>query len=155
MGMGVEIERKFLVKGDAWKTGRGELIRQGYLSFDRDRTVRVRTSGDAAWLTIKGKTTGATRKEFEYSIPLGDALELLAMCERPILEKTRYRIEHAGRFWEIDEFHGENAGLFVAEVELNDESDQLELPNWIGNEVTNDPRYYNSNLAAHPYSHWG
>jgi CYTH domain-containing protein len=130
------------------------LIRQGYLNLDPYRTVRVRVSNDAAWITIKGKTTGATRKEFEYSIPLADGLELLAMCEYPPLEKTRYRIEHSGRLWEIDEFHGVNAGLAVAEVELKGEDDELVLPPWARTEVTNDPRYYNSNLTVRPYLRW-
>jgi adenylate cyclase len=152
--MATEIERKFLVVGDAWKTGAGVLVRQGYLNRDPQRTVRIRVSGDAAWITVKGITTGATRSEFEYAIPRDDAAALLALCEPPILEKTRHRIQHAGHCWEIDEFHGDNAGLVVAEVELEQENEPLELPPWIGPEVTADPRYFNSNLAAHPYRQW-
>ena len=152
--MGIEIERKFLVIGESWRSGRGTLLRQGYLNRDPQRTVRVRVSDDSAWITIKGITKGATRPEFEYSIPVGDADALLALCERPLLEKTRHRIQHAGRWWDIDEFHGDNAGLVIAEVELTNENDTVDLTPWTGTEVTNDPRYYNSNLSIHPYRHW-
>lgn len=152
--MAVEIERKFLVVGNAWKTAQGMFIRQGYLNRDPQRTVRIRVSGDSAWIALKGLTTGATRSEFEYPIPRNDADALIALCEPPILEKTRYRLRHAGRLWEIDEFQGENAGLVVAEVELGSEDDRLDLPPWIGAEVTDDPRYFNSNLVAQPYRQW-
>ena len=152
--MPVEIERKFLLADPSWKTGPGCTLRQGYLSRDPQRIVRIRLSDDAAWLTIKGTTSGATRAEFEYHIPPSDAAELLALCERPLLEKTRYRIEYRGHHWDIDEFHGDNAGLIIAEVELKTESEHVELPPWIGAEVTGDPRYYNSNLSKHPYGQW-
>ncbi|MCC5861544.1 MAG: CYTH domain-containing protein [Gammaproteobacteria bacterium] len=153
--MGTEIERKFLLQGEAWREGASGLdYRQGYLSTDKQRTVRVRVVGARAMLTIKGMTHGIRRVEFEYPIPQDDAEQLLALCHRPLIEKTRYRVEHAGLVWEIDEFHGENAGLLVAEVELEDESQAIQLPAWVGEEVSDDPRYFNSNLARHPYSEW-
>lgn len=152
--MPLEIERKFLVVGDSWKSGHGSLIRQGYLSCNPAGIVRVRVSEDSAWITVKSTTTGTTRKEFEYPIPVADAAEMLAICKCPVIEKTRRYIQHAGRSWEIDEFHGENAGLVVAEIELKSEGDVVDLPPWVGAEVTNDSRYYNSNLAVHPYTRW-
>jgi len=152
--MAVEIERKFLVSGDAWKIASGSLIRQGYLSRDPERTVRVRVSGDSAWLCVKGLNHGMTRSEFEYSIPRADAAALLAMCAGPLIEKTRHRVDYAGHCWEIDEFHGQNAGLVVAEVELAQPTDMVDFPPWIGAEVTEDARYFNSNLASCPYSLW-
>lgn len=153
--MGTEIERKFLLKDDAWrKDASGQAYRQGYLSTDKERTVRVRVVGTQAMLTIKGMTHGIRRVEFEYPIPLADADGLLELCHRPLIEKTRYRVEHDGLVWEIDEFHGENAGLVVAEVELERESQAVTLPPWIGEEVSDDPRYFNSNLARHPYREW-
>lgn len=154
--MGVEIERKYLVSGDDWRYGAaGKDYRQGYLSTVKERTVRVRTVGDRGVLTIKGITVGATRSEFEYDIPLGDADEMLdELCERPLIEKTRTLVDHEGLTWEVDEFHGVNAGLLVAEVELEDADQTVALPPWIGEEVTDDPRYYNANLIAHPYREW-
>lgn len=154
--MGKEIERKFLVAGTAWKSlGEGTLYRQGYLSTVKERVVRVRTIAERAYLTIKGLSVGLTRTEFEYEIPLTDAnLMLDELCERPLIEKTRYLIRHRGLVWEVDEFHGENAGLVLAEVELADESQTPELPPWIGREVSDDPRYYNANLIANPYTRW-
>ncbi len=153
--MGQEIERKFLVKGTDWKSlGQGTLYRQGYLNSAKERVVRVRTMGDAAALTIKGVTVGATRLEFEYDIPFADAAELLALCEQPLIEKTRYKIPLGGLVWEIDEFHGVNEGLTVAECELESEDQAIETPAWIGAEVTGDPRYYNSNLIANPFTTW-
>ncbi len=154
--MGIEIERKFLVRGDTWKAqGTKSLLRQAYLSSYPERLVRVRVEGDAATLTIKGKTHGATRREWEYSIPLADAHELLdALCERPVIEKYRYRISHEEMIWEVDEFLGENAGLVVAEIELADEGQTFAMPPWVGQEVTSDPRYFNSNLLKHPFSRW-
>ena len=151
--MALEIERKFLVVGEAWKTAAGSRIAQGYLNLDPRRTVRVRVSDGAAWLTIKGLTVGATRLEFEYPIPIEDAEALLKLCESSV-EKTRRRLEHAGRCWEVDEFHGDNAGLVIAEIELESETATVELPSWVGAEVTHDPRYFNSNLAARPYRAW-
>lgn len=153
--MAKEIERKFLVNGDAWKRSKGTLYRQGYLSTVKERTVRVRLEGERAVLTIKGITRGATRAEFEYEIPFEDAEQLLDdLCERPLIEKTRYKIEHAGLTWEVDEFLNENAGLVVAEVELESEDQQFDLPEWLGEEVTRDPRYYNANLVSHPFTKW-
>lgn len=154
--MGKEIERKFLVKNDRWRgLARGVTYRQGYLSTDKERTVRVRTIENEGFLTIKGVTTGATRNEYEYTIPVEDANEILdQLCQRPLIEKRRYKIENAGFLWEVDEFSGENQGLIIAEVELNNEQERIELPEWIGEEVTSDTRYYNANLIAHPYSKW-
>lgn len=154
--MGTEIERKFLVNGDAWKaSGKGVLLRQGYLSSHPDRIVRVRIDGDSAMLTIKGRTTGATRAEWEYPIPVGDAQVLLSeLCEKPIIEKTRYRIPYQGMLWEVDEFLGENIGLVVAEIELESEDQAFARPEWLGEEVTYDARYVNANLLRHPYCRW-
>jgi adenylate cyclase len=154
--MGIEIERKFLPKGDGWRgLGQPTLMRQGYLVADPVRTVRVRIEGERAVITIKSKSTGASRGEWEYEIPVPDAAELLdRLCEQPLVEKVRHRIEHAGHTWEVDEFQGENAGLVVAEIELGSEDEAFETPDWIGQEVTGDPRYYNSSLIRLPYSKW-
>lgn len=154
--MGVEIERKFLVRDASWKSmGQGVLLRQGYLSSAQERIVRVRIEGDKAMLTIKGRTAGMTRSEWEYPIPVEDAqLMLDSLCERPIIEKKRYRIPYEGMLWEVDEFFGENAGLVVAEIELESESQTFSRPDWIGDEVTHDTRYFNANLLRHPYSRW-
>jgi adenylate cyclase len=154
--MGIEIERKFLLKNDGWRgLGQPTLMRQGYLVADPVRTVRVRIEGERAVITIKSKTTGASRGEWEYEIPVPDAAELLdRLCEQPLVEKVRHRIEHAGHTWEVDEFKGENAGLVVAEIELGSEDEAFERPDWIGQEVTSDPRYYNSSLIRLPYSKW-
>lgn len=150
--MATEIERKFLVKGDGWRSlGVGEIYRQGYISNDKGRTVRVRVVGEQGYLTIKGSTTGMRRAEFEYKIPVEDAQELLeTLCDRPFIEKTRYKINISDLTWEVDEFWGENQGLILAEVELETEDQNIELPDWIGEEVTHDPRYYNSNLVKNP-----
>ena len=157
--MGFEIERKFLVSGDAWRAlGEPVSIRQGYLCSGPERVVRVRTVGDRAWLTVKGVNFGATRREYEYPIPLDDGTEMLEIdgfCERPLIEKRRTRIPLGGVTWEVDEFLGDNLGLIVAEVELLHPDQLVELPAWIGAEVTGDARYYNNNLLAHPYSRWG
>ncbi len=154
--MGQEIERKFLPCNDAWRAGAsGTRYRQAYLSTDPQRTVRVRTAGDKAFLTIKGMSVGAARAEYEYAIPLDDANELLSEhCLQPVIEKTRYRIAHAGLTWEVDEFEGVNAGLILAEVELESEDQSVDLPDWIGEEVTGDKRYYNANLISHPFNSW-
>ena len=154
--MGVEIERKFLLAGDEWR-GLGEpvLLRQGYLSSQPDRVVRVRIEGERATMTIKGRSSGATRGEWEYEIPLPDANELLdQLCEKPIIEKYRRRIPFAGLIWDVDEFLGANKGLMFAEVELESEGQQFDKPTWIGDEVTDDPRYYNSSLIRLPFSQW-
>ena len=153
--MGNEIERKYLVDVAAWTPrDAGTLYRQGYLSSQRERVVRVRIAGTKGALTIKGPTAGVTRAEFEYPIPLADATELLALCETPLVEKTRHVEMHGGMTWEIDVFHGANAGLVMAEVELESETQGVEVPPWAIREVSDDPRYYNSNLIAHPYSTW-
>jgi len=154
--MPIEIERKFLVAAESWREGAtGTLFRQGYLCTEPERTVRVRLAGDRGTLTVKGKTEGISRAEFEYPIPAAEAAELLdRLCLRPLIEKTRYRVEHAGRVWEIDEFFGENQGLVLAEVELESADARLELPPWSGREVSDDPRYYNASLVQCPFSQW-
>jgi adenylate cyclase len=154
--MGVEIERKFLLAGDAWRAlGEPMLMRQGYLSLDPDRTVRVRIEGGAGTLTIKGRSQGATRGEWEYPIPLDDAADLLdRLCQQPLIEKYRRRIPYAGNTWEVDEFLGANAGLVVAEIELASEDQAFDKPDWIGAEVTDDRRYFNSSLIKLPFSAW-
>ncbi|MEO5794651.1 MAG: CYTH domain-containing protein [Rhodoferax sp.] len=152
--MAIEIERKFLVTGDAWRQGPGTLFRQGYLNRDKQRTVRVRIAGEQAFLTIKGATQGATRAEFEYPVPLDDAVQLLALCDGPMVEKIRRVVQHEGFAWEVDEFLGHNAGLVVAEIELAAEDQVFARPAWVGLEVTEDARYYNSSLATHPYCDW-
>jgi len=151
-----EIERKFLLKGKDWRVpGTGILYRQGYLSTVPERTVRVRLIRDKGYLTIKGISVGATRAEYEYEIPAEEASEMLdKLCERPLIEKTRYRVEYQGLTWEIDEFDGDNAGLIIAEVELDKEDQAIMLPDWVGKEVTGDRRYYNANLIANPYIGW-
>lgn len=154
--MSTEIERKFLVLGDSWRAGApSKRVRQGYLSLDPLRTVRVRVSGDAAYLTVKGEQQGMTRTEFEYALPLTDAEHMLDhLCAKPLIEKTRYRVPHNGLTWEVDEFFGDNVGLIVAEIELTDANQAITLPGWIGQEVTDDDRYYNSMLVQRPYRVW-
>ncbi|MBF0153860.1 MAG: CYTH domain-containing protein [Magnetococcales bacterium] len=154
--MGLEIERKFLVRGDAWRSlGAGTPYRQGFLSADRERVVRVRIAGDAATLTIKGPTRNLARAEFEYPIPVEDARFLLDyLCLHPLIEKIRYRIPAGDLVWEVDEFTGENQGLLLAEVELTTADQLVALPPWVGEEVSHDPRYFNSNLIVHPYCRW-
>lgn len=127
---------------------------QGYLSLDPDRTVRVRLAGDNAWLTIKGRTEGITRAEFEFAIPTDDAQMLLAICLPSLIDKTRHEISYRGHLWEIDVFHGDNEGLVIAEVELADESISPALPPWVGAEVSSDTRYFNSRLATAPFKSW-
>lgn len=152
--MGLEIERKFLVCGNGWRGGAGVRYTQGYLNRDKNRTVRVRVAGEHGWLTIKGISNGATRAEFEYPIPLTDAQALLSLCDGTLIDKTRYTLALGSTVWEVDEFHGENQGLVVAEVELAAEDQPFDHPVWLGEEVTHDPRYYNSALIAQPYSRW-
>ncbi|MDH3656290.1 MAG: CYTH domain-containing protein [Myxococcales bacterium] len=154
--MPAEIERKFLVIGDDWRdTAEGTRFRQGFLSTEPERTVRVRVAGTQGSITVKGKTVGATREEFEYTIPLLDAQRLLdGLCKRPLIEKVRYTLTVGRHVWEIDVFEGENAGLRVAEVELESEGEAFEKPDWAGREVTDDPRYFNSNLVANPFRTW-
>ncbi|MEC4804303.1 MAG: CYTH domain-containing protein [Jaaginema sp. PMC 1079.18] len=154
--MPIEIERKFLVNSEDWRgLAQGVLYRQGYLCTEANRTVRVRVAGDRAFLTIKGKTQGHSRPEYEYTIPLPEAAAMLdTLCYRPLIEKTRYRIPIGDKVWEVDEFHGENQGLILAEVELHSEADAIDLPPWIGKEVSQDARYFNSYLARYPYASW-
>lgn len=155
--MGIEIERKFLVANDSWRNhaDTGTVYRQGYLIGAKQASVRVRIEGDKAFLNIKSMTLGVTRQEYQYPIPVDEANELLnTLCEKPLVEKTRYKLPYAGHEWEIDVFAGENTGLIVAEVELTSEHESIELPPWVGIEVSEDPRYYNVNLVKHPYSTW-
>ena len=154
--MATEIERKFLVTGTEYRNqGKGTYYQQGYLSSDPERTIRIRVMGDRGMLTIKGKTEGISRAEYEYEIPLAEAKEMLgSLCLRPLIEKTRYRVPFAGKVWEVDEFLGENEGLVVAEIELPTADCPFEKPAWIGEEVSHDPRYYNSNLSKHPFKDW-
>ena len=150
-----EIERKFLVKGRPWEAlGTGVAIRQGYLSRDEKNVVRIRVGGDQAWLTIKGPTQGLSRLECEYEIPPVEAESLFALCCEPPLQKTRYRIEEQGALFDVDVFEAENAGLVVAEIELQSEDETFFRPAWLGKEVSDDPRYRNSELSAFPYSSW-
>ena len=152
--MGTEIERKFLVKDGVWRNTKATKYRQGYLSTVKERTVRVRTIEDKGYLTIKGIAIGASRMEFEYEIPSQDADALLDICEKPLIEKNRYKVQFGGFVWEVDEFFGENQGLIVAEIELESEDQNFPKPNWVGEEVTGDPLYFNSNLIKHPYTKW-
>ena len=154
--MGEEIERKFLVVGDRWRSlVRGMRYRQGYLSTVKERTVRVRTVDNRGTLTIKGISVGPTRREYEYEIPAAQADEMIDhLCEKPIIEKNRYKIPIGDVTWEVDEFLGVNEGLIVAEVELQSEDQSFARPDWIGEEVTSDPKYFNANLVARPFSTW-
>ena len=155
--MGDEIERKFLVNGTAWKSlAEGVVFRQGYLNSDKERTVRVRTMGDKAKLTIKGPTRGIERKEFEYDIPLREAIYMLdELCEKPLIEKVRREIKHKdGMIWEVDEFEGENKGLVVAEIELKYKEQPFDKPDWVGEDVSEKSKYFNVSLIKNPYSCW-
>ncbi len=154
--MGKEIERKFLTKSQDWRNlGEGVSYLQGYLSTEKGRTVRVRVVGNQGYITIKGPSVGIVRPEYEYEIPCEDAREIISsLCEKPIIDKKRYKIRSGSHLWEVDEFFGENEGLVIAEVELQDESEEVELPAWIGREVTGDRRYYNAHLVKNPYSLW-
>jgi adenylate cyclase len=153
--MATEIERKFLVTSEAWRLGAvGRRLVQGYLGRDPERSVRVRIDGAGGFVTIKGKTLGASRAEFEYPIPLADAEAMLQLCLTPLIDKTRYRVVVDGKHWEIDEFGGDNAPLVIAELELSSEDEAFARPPWLGEEVTHDPRYFNSQLTISPYSRW-
>ncbi len=154
--MGIEIERKFLVEGDGWKAAIGDGLecRQGYLATGPEKTVRVRIIGEQAFLTIKGATSGISRSEFEYGIPVADAIELLKLCGDAVVEKTRYSITHGGMVWELDVFSGANEGLVMAEIELESEAQPFDLPDWAGQEVSGAPRYYNACLARNPFTKW-
>lgn len=153
--MGIEIERKFLVKDSSWKTTETEglVCRQGYLCTGEGTSVRVRIMGHYAYLTIKGPTNGISRSEFEYDISLSDAEAMLAMCGN-LVEKVRYFVGHGGRQWELDVFSGANEGLVMAEIELESEDQPFDMPDWAGEEVSGDVRYYNGYLARNPYTQW-
>lgn len=157
MTMALEIERKFLLSSDAWRAHvkHRSLLRQGYLSAGSRCSIRARIADEHAWVNLKSKRSGMTRLEYEYPIPLEDANEILTnLCEGPLIEKYRHEVLVDGHTWEIDEFLGDNAGLIVAEIELEAESETFTRPDWLGEEVTEDQRYYNFNLAKHPYSRW-
>lgn len=154
--MPTEIERKFLPANDNWRgLVEGTFFCQGYLCAEPECAVRVRIAGDRAWFGIKGKNTGAVRLEFEYPLPLDEARQILeTLAKRPLIEKVRYRIPFGGLIWEVDEFSGDNQGLVIVEVELETEAQVFDRPDWLGREVTGDPRYYNANLVKHPYKNW-
>jgi adenylate cyclase len=154
--VGREIERKFLLEGDDWRAAATERVpmSQGYIARSDRTSVRVRLAGERAWLNLKSGGLAASRQEFEYAIPAADARELLALAVGPLIEKTRHLVPFGGFEWEIDEFHGANAGLVVAEIELDDERQEFPLPAWAGPEVTHLARYYNVNLVRYPYSAW-
>ena len=154
--MAQEIERKFRVANDDWRAmaGSSSSLKQGYLSSSAEATVRVRLEDNLGTVTIKSKTNGITRNEFEYAIPAQEAKELLMLCSGPLIEKIRYRIPQENHTWEIDVFEGDNDGLIIAEIELTSDEDYFAKPQWLGEEVSGDSRYYNSNLATHPYVNW-
>lgn len=152
----LEIERKFLVNSENFpRTGHAVIMKQAYLSVDPERIVRVRTEGNQAWLTIKGGMKGITRTELEYAIPPEHAAELFRLALNPPVEKIRHRVDVDGILWEVDEFLGLNSGLILAEVELDHETQQFSLPDWVGREVTADHRFYNNWLSVHPFTTWG
>ena len=152
-----EIERKYLVRDDSWldDAHEGTVYRQGFLHCHKTASVRVRLSGDKAYLNIKSASLSVIRKEFDYEIPVHDAEDMLDnLCERPLIEKIRYHVDHAGHTWDIDVFEGENDGLVVAEIELKSPDEPFEMPSWAGEDVSEDPRYYNPSLVKHPYKSW-
>jgi len=154
--MPLEIERKFLVDLNKIELPeKGHVIKQGYLETKDQSAVRIRVKNSSAFLTIKSKKIGAVRSEFEYLIPLEDGEQLLEeMCQKPFIEKIRYDIPYGDHLWEIDIFHGDNEGLCVAEIELTRENESFQKPHWIGDEVTDDDRYYNVNLMSRPFKAW-
>ena len=155
--MATEIEHKFLLANDDWRTlvTHSAVFKQGYLNSDQTSSVRVRIAGQQAWLNIKSATIGTHRQEFEYEIPVADAEDMIAtLCHKPLIEKTRYFVNDGQHVWEIDVFAGENQGLIVAEIELSEIGEDFNKPSWLGEEVTHDVRYYNNNLSRHPYSTW-
>lgn len=154
--MAHEIEKKFLITSDAWRSlGEGKEYCQGYLSDGAGVTTRIRTIGTRGIITVKGPSQEGKRLEFEYEIPFEDAREMLEkLCHKPLIEKTRYKVTYQGFTWEIDEFKGENRGLLFAEIELESVNQHFDIPKWIGKEVTEDARYYNANLVSNPYSNW-
>jgi adenylate cyclase len=154
--MGTEIERKFLVSGDAWRAAAAERVslHQGYLAVDNGNTVRIRLAEGRAWLTVKGPAAGARRTEFEYAVPPDDALTLLALCGNRVVDKIRSRVPHAGHVWEVDQYEGPNAGLITAEVEMAAECEEVQLPSWLGPEITGDRRFDNASLSMRPFGNW-
>lgn len=155
--MAIEIEHKFLLANDAWRAQVSHSVRyrQGYLSAQATSSIRVRISDQHAWLNIKSATLGSSRQEYEYEIPLADADEIINnLCRKPLIEKTRHFVIYDGNTWEIDEFYGDNQGLVVAEIELDAVGQAFAKPDWLGQEVTDDLRYYNNNLVNNPYSQW-
>lgn len=154
--MAIEIERKYLLASEQWRAevSRSQRMAQAYFANTETASMRVRIAGERAWLNIKGMTIGASRPEYEYEIPLADAEEQLTLCMPGQIDKTRHYVERDGLVWEIDEFHGDNSGLIVAEVELESEEQSITKPDWLGSEVTGDARYYNVMLAKTPYSQW-
>ncbi|MBF0202988.1 MAG: CYTH domain-containing protein [Desulfamplus sp.] len=160
--MGIEIERKFLVKDNSWLTSdiKCMSIKQGYLSrevqsaISNQSIVRIRVAGQKGFITIKGKTFNLSRLEYEYEIPVNDALEMLQLCKNPLIEKVRYKIDFMGFEWCIDKFEGDNEGLLIAEIELETEEQEFKKPSWAGKEVSDDPRYFNSNLSENPFQAW-
>jgi len=155
--MALEIERKFLVRGDAWRAAARSrsLLRQGYLANTARASIRVRLDGEQGWLSVKAMTPGRARAEYEAPIAAVDAQDMLArLCESPLIEKWRHIVPHDGNRWEIDEFLGDNAGLVIAELELDSEQQEFALPEWLGREVTEEPRYYNFRLAQQPFGRW-
>lgn len=155
--MATEIEHKFLLANEDWRkeVSYSKHYKQGYLTSDEHSSVRVRITDDKAWLNIKSATIGSHRQEYEYSIPLTEADEILeTLCHKPLIEKTRHFVERDKHLWEIDEFAGDNQGLIVAEVELSEIGEEFAKPSWLGLEVTEDVRYYNNNLSKYPYSSW-
>ncbi len=156
--MAIEIERKFLVSSDAWRDAARSrsTLRQGYLNREGPASVRVRTSDEHAWLNIKSRELGVSRREYEYPMPVADADEMLGdLCQGPLVEKIRYEVPVDGHVWEVDEFLGDNAGLVVAEIELSQADEAFTPPPWLGREVTDESRYYNMNLSTRPYCRWG
>lgn len=154
--MAIEIERKFRVLDDSWRVlaHRRTLLRQGYLANTAKASIRVRVAGDEGWVSVKSMTPGLSRSEFEYPVPRADAEALLKLCDGPLLEKWRHLVQHDADEWEIDEFLGDNAGLVVAELELDSESQAFAQPAWLGEEVTQQERFYNFRLSQHPYRRW-
>ena len=155
--MATEIERKFLLKDDSWKelADEGTKYSQGYLVGSEQASVRVRIQGNKAFINIKSATIGITRQEFEYAIPLDDAAEMLdTLCDKPLISKTRYHLKNENHLWEIDVFEGDNKGLVVAEIELSNKEDVFSKPGWLGEEVSDDARYYNTCLVKHPFKDW-
>jgi adenylate cyclase len=155
--MATEIEHKFLITNDKWRDNadEGTYLVQGYMGSNEKSSIRIRINGDSANLNIKSKTIGIQRSEYDYPIPVGEAKEILeSLCEKPFIEKTRFQVMHDGHEWEIDVFAGDNEGLIVAEIELNSTDEEFSRPDWVGEDVSDDPRYYNICLVTHPYKDW-